>query len=545
MEKSKYLICLLVLLFALPGFGKVNRYMVFFMDKEGSNYSLEKPEEFLSQRALERRLNQNIKITQNDLPVSEVYLNLLSDIEDIDIYFSTKWMNAVLLEMDDLKVDEINSLAYVDKVTLVAHGSTMINSLNNGRKKEAALSATARYDGSETMEQNKFIGVDDMHSSGYHGESMLIAVFDSGFEHINESSFFSHIFNENKLVATKDFIRGSDNVFQYDTHGSKVLSCISGFKEDIFSGAAPESDIILCVTEDIQSEYRIEEYNWVFAAEYADSLGVDIINSSVGYSYFEDDRMDYTYDDLDGKTTVISRAATIAASKGIIVVSSNGNEGNNSWQYLNSPADADSILSVGAANYDLDRSNFSSFGPSSDGRIKPDLSALGSWARVVLLEDIIYANGTSFSAPMIAGLAAGLWQAFPHLTNMELIDYLKMTASQADSPDTLLGYGIANFRRAFNRIKVTEGEVSNKYVVFPNPVDNKRTISFYVDTLAENRNATINFYDLKGTFISERSLIIKSELDPIELDVTFLKPGSYILTYINGSLKKKLKLVVL
>lgn len=530
---------------AFPSFGEVNRYMVFLKDKAGSSYSLERPEEFLSQRSLDRRANQNIPINTNDLPVSEKYIDMLSGIMDLETFFTTKWMNGILVEMDELQVEEIIALPYVDKVSLVAYGSRLSDHPNNGRFKEKDSGEMARYDGTETNEQNQFIGVDDMHESGYRGEGMLIAVFDSGFELIDESSFFSHLFSDNKIISTKDFIRGSDNVFQYDRHGSKVLSCISGFKEDIYIGTAPESDVILCVTEDIQTEYTIEEYNWLFAAEFADSAGVDVINSSVGYSYFDDDNMDYTYQDLDGKTTVISRAATIAASKGMLVVNSVGNEGNNSWKYLNSPADADSILAVGAAKYDLQRANFSSFGPSSDGRIKPDIAALGSWVRVVIGEDIIYANGTSFSSPMLAGMAAGLWQAFPHLSNMEVIDYLKMTANQSQNPDTLLGYGIANFRRAYNRIIVTEGEVSNKYVVFPNPVDNTRTISFYVDSLTENQLASIIFYDLKGTFIREQEVSVKSELDPIELDVTFLKPGSYILTYISGQLERKLKLVVL
>ena len=545
MAKSKFLLYFSVWLLVSPAFGEANRYIVFFTDKEGSTYSLDRPEEFLSQRALDRRENQNIPIDLRDLPVSETHIQSLSEVMNIELFFTTKWMNGILVEMDESKVKEVKLLDFVDSVRYVAPGVRLQFSSENGKLMNKTGDHTAQYDGLETDGQNQFIGVDDMHQSGYRGEGMLIAVFDSGFEFIDESSFFSHLFDDEKINATRDFIRGTNNVFQYDIHGSKVLSCISGYKEDIYVGTAPESNIVLCVTEDIESEYTIEEYNWLFAAEYADSLGVDVINSSVGYSYFEDDNMDYPYDDLDGKTTVISRAATMAASRGIIVVNSMGNEGRNSWKYLNSPADADSILSIAAANYDFDRASFSSFGPASDGRIKPDVSALGSLVRVVVGEDIDYANGTSFSSPMVAGLAAGLWQAYPHLSNIEVIDYMKMTASQAHNPDTLLGYGIVNFRRAFNRIKVTEGEVSNKYVIFPNPTDNTRIVSFYVDSLADSQTALISIYDLKGTIISEHNVKVQSELDPIELDVTFLSPGSYMLTYIAGSLEKKLKLVVL
>ena len=545
MGKNRFLIFFIVILMAFPALGKVNRYMVFFKDKNGNSYSVDKPEEFLSSRALQRRNKQNIEISISDLPVSDVYLVAIQNFDDIDVHFTTKWMNGVLVEMDEAREDELRMLPFVNDITFVAPGSKLIPPIGNGRVVKVMQNTEVSYEGYESDAQNELIGVDAMHEAGYRGEGMLIAVFDSGFGFIDNSPYFSHLFNENKIIGTKDFVRGSSNVYQYDTHGSKVLSCITAYNEGEFSGTAPESGIALCVTEDVGSEYTIEEYNWLFAAEYADSIGVDIINSSVGYSYFDDDRMDYTYEDLDGKTTVITQAANRAASKGMLVVSSIGNEGNNSWQYLNAPADADSILSVGAVTYDLERSTFSSFGPTSDGRIKPDVSALGTWVRIVYKDEITYANGTSFSAPMVAGLVAGFWQAYPELTNMEVIQYLKMTASQSEAPDTIIGYGLPNFVRAFNRVKFNEGDVVNKFVVFPNPVTNKRIIYFYLDSLTNNGISNLSFYDLKGSYIRSEELEVKSVFDPIEVDVSFLKPGSYILTYVNGHEMKKSKLVVL
>ncbi len=515
------------------------------MDKEGSSYTMDRPQDFLSARALQRRENQNIEISNNDLPVSDVYLDVLRGIDKIDVHFTTKWMNGVLVEMDEDKESEVRSLPFVHDVTFVGPGRKIGSSNGNGRKSKRNKKSEDSFSDYESYAQNELIGVDAMHEAGYKGEGMLIGVFDSGFKLVDESSYFSHIIDNNKIIGAKDFVRGSSNVFQYDAHGSKVLSCISAFKEGEFSGIAPYSDLVLCVTEDVSSEYNIEEYNWLFAAEYADSIGVDIINSSVGYSYFDDESMDYTYEDFDGKTTIITRAATIAASKGIVVVSSNGNEGNTSWTYLNAPADADSILSIGSVASDLEKSSFSSFGPTSDGRIKPDISALGSFVRIVNNEEITYANGTSFSAPLVSGLVAGFWQAYPDLTNMEVIQYLKMTASQSTAPDTLIGYGVPDFVRAFNRVKVNEGDVVNKFVIFPNPVTNKRTIYFYVDTLAKEQLTDLNFYDLKGSFIQSVGLKANNNLDPIEVDVSFLKPGSYILTYGNGKEMKKSKLVVL
>ena len=545
MGKSKFLTTLLMVALAFPALGNVNRYIIIFKDKMGSSYSIYKPEEFLSSRAIERRNKQNIDISESDLPISDVYLDALKNIDEIDVYFTSKWMNGVLVEMDEAWEEELKLLPFVDIIAFVAPGSKLIPSPGNGRiakVKEPTSDSSAEY---ETHAQNELIGVDAMHEAGFHGEGMLIAVFDSGFDFVDESSYFSHIFNDNKIVGTRDFVRGSSNVFQYDSHGSKVLSCISAYNEGEYSGTAPESNLVLCVTEDVGSEYRIEEYNWLFAAEYADSIGVNVINSSVGYSYFDDDRMDYTYEDFDGKTTIITRAATIAASKGMLVVNSNGNEGNSTWKYLNAPADADSILSIGSVTYDLERSTFSSFGPTSDDRIKPDISALGTWVRIVYKDEITYANGTSFSAPMVAGLAAGFWQAYPELTNIEVIQYLKMTASQSDAPDTLIGYGLPNFVRAFNKVKINEGDIIDKFVIFPNPVTNRRIIYFYMDSLTEESTSELSFYDLKGAFIQSLEVEAKSEFDPIEVDVSFLKPGSYILNYVCGQEIKKSKLVVL
>ncbi|MDZ7605892.1 MAG: S8 family serine peptidase [Cyclobacteriaceae bacterium] len=464
-----------VLVSSTDSFGAVNRYMVFFKDKENSTFSIDKPEEFLSERALTRRNNQNISMTSNDLPVSPSYLDQLADLPEVNVFFATKWLNGVLVETDEGNLDEIKLLPFVNEVKYVAPNHVLTGSGNRRHSKKEYMMMSDTND-AESQSQNAFIGVDIMHNSGYRGEGMLIAVFDSGFDDIDNSSFFSHLFTGDKILGTRDFIRNSRQVFQYDQHGSKVLSCISAFKEGVYTGTAPQADLVLCVTEDVGTEYRIEEYNWLFAAEYADSLGVDVINSSVGYFEFDDERMDYSYDRMDGNTAIITVAADLAASKGILVVASNGNEGNNSWKYLNAPADADSILAVGSVTYDKIKSGFSSYGPSSDDRIKPELSALGSNVKVAFREQIGSANGTSFSSPLLAGLAAGFWQAFPQLTNMEVIQYLKMSASQAHRPDTLQGYGIPNFTLAFNKAKLNEGGIEEKLVVFPNPVTHKKII---------------------------------------------------------------------
>ena len=546
MGKNRFLLFVLMLTGFLQAFaGEGNRYMVFFTDKAGSTYTLENPQSFLSERALNRREKQNISINENDLPVSSTYVSTLAEMDSVHVFFATKWLNGVLVETTTSQIEIINLQPFVKHVEYVAPGYKLSVDGKNGRNSRNSNNFKSGSMDDDSEAQNTMIGVNEMHEAGYRGEGMLIAVFDSGFETVNQSTFYTHIFDRDKIVGEKDFVKNSGNVFQYDNHGSKVLSCISAYKTGNYSGAAPEADLVLCVTEDISAEYRIEEYNWLFAAEYADSIGVDIINSSVGYSYFSDESMDYTYADLDGKTAVISRAATRAASKGMLVVASNGNEGNNSWTYLNAPADADSVLSVGAVTFDEIKSNFSSYGPSSDGRIKPEVSAPGSWVRVVYRNEIVYANGTSFSTPLASGLAAGFWQAFPELTNMEVMEYLKLSSSQANSPDTLIGYGIPNFVRAFNQAKINEGNIESKFIVFPNPVTNERIIYLYNESTQHGAVATISFYDLKGSEISTKSISVNSQKQLLEIDVSFLVPGTYILNYLSGIEKRKIKLVVL
>ncbi len=546
MERSKlFFYFLLFTIISHTVAAEGNRYMVFFSDKNGSEYSLDIPQAFLSERSLERRVKQNISISINDLPVSSDYLNTLKNLDGVNVFFTTKWMNGALVETEENILPTISNLPFVSSIEYVAPGVKLSTAVNNGRKSKTGRQYETSTTEVESDAQNKFIGVDQMHQMEYKGQGILIAIFDSGFKFVDESPFFQHVFDNDMLLGYRDFLRNTNDVFQYDSHGSKVISCISAFAEGIYSGTAPESDLVLCVTEDVSSEYRIEEYNWLFAAEYADSLGADIINSSVGYSYFGDETMDYTYEDLDGKTTVITRAATTAAAKGMLVVSSVGNEGNSSWTYLNAPADADSILSIGAVTYDGVKSNFSSYGPTSDGRIKPDISALGSWVRVVYESDISYANGTSFSTPMVAGLAAGFWQAFPELTNMEVIEYLKMTASQANEPDTLIGYGIPNFMRAYNQARINEGEIEDKFVVFPNPVTNKRIIYLYPENINDDNFVSLAFFDLKGSQLSNKQIQLSGKNEMLEIDVSFLTPGTYILNYFSSSEKQKIKLVVL
>ncbi len=541
-----WFVLLVTLLLAFDATAEVHRYMVFFTNKDNSTYSIENPENFLSNKALQRRSTQNIAVDFSDLPVTTQYLDALKDL-GAETFFTSRWMNAALIEADEDLLESINSLNFVKEVVLAAPGSQLSEGSSNGRSSKRRGTKELNFEVHErayTHAQNRMLGLDKMHEEGFTGKDMLIGVFDSGFRDVDTSPYFNHLRENNRIIGERDFIRNSPSVYQYDYHGSRVLSCIGALEPGEYEGAAYDANFIFCVTEDVRSEYRIEEYNWLIAAEYADSLGVDVINSSVGYSDFDDAAMNYTYADMDGKTAVITMAATMAARKGIIVVASNGNEGNKAWKYLNAPADADSIISVGSVDVGQERSSFSSFGPTSDGRIKPDLAALGSGTSVVSGSNIGMSNGTSFSTPLITGLVAGFWQSLPDLSNVEIMHYLKQSANQSDAPDTLLGYGIPNFTAAFAIANQLENKIEEKFIVYPNPVDNSRKIYINSSDFILPGTVTINFFDLKGNRIKTISFDDYTKADTLEVDVTNLLPGHYIFTCATGNNLRKAKLII-
>jgi len=522
---------------------QVNRYMVFFTDKNNSEYSLTNPAEFLSQRAIERRSRYQIPITLEDVPLNESYLEELSGI-GADVFYKSRWFNAVLVQMDESRVTSVESLTVVKNVKLVAPGERLV--------KKSALRAAAALDEKSSRKstltnavQNNMLGVDQMHKDGFTGENILIGIFDAGFTGVDQSIYFKHLFDDNRIKGTRDFIRNSENVFQYDDHGTGVLSTIAGYEESVYEGIAYDADIVLCVTEDVPTEYQIEEYNWLFAAEYADSLGVDIINTSLGYNTFDDPAMNYTYSEMNGDIAIITRATDLAASKGIICVVSVGNEGNNSWEKLVAPADADSALAVGAVTSNFEYINFSSTGPTSDDRIKPDVAALGQGTRIVQYNgELATGSGTSFACPLIAGLAAGLWQVYPELNNMELIDLIKRGGTHYQNPDTLLGYGVPDYTRIRSLITAIEEEtLASSFNIYPNPVGNKK---LFVEYLGEIRNdaVQIDIFDVKGSKVYALNTSNFSHSHKIELDLRGIQRGVYLLNLFYGDIHGSAKIII-
>lgn len=527
MVRSKHLLIVLFIGFTICSEAQVNRYIVFFADKSGTPYSISNPSAFLSDKAIQRRVKQSIQITDSDLPVNPTYVTNVRN-TGATVHYKTRWMNGVLVSCDPALVPSITALSEVSFMEYVAPGPFSGGRLTSLRKNKSTHSEVSDN-------QLSLIGIDIMQSKGHRGEGITIAVFDGGFLGANVSTPFTHLFNENRFDANVsfNFLQGNANVFQHDEHGTRVFSIISAFQDGVFSGAAYKANFQLYVTEDVSTEYRIEEYNWLFAAERSDSSGVDIINSSVGYNYFDDANMNYTTSQMDGNTAVVTRAAQYAADKGILVVASAGNEGNDaSWKIITGPADGKDVLAIGNVNVNGLRSSSSSMGPSADGRIKPDVMALGSGVYSVRGNgSVSTGSGTSFSSPLVASLAAGLWQRYPYLTNKELIGIIRVSASMALQPDNLMGYGIPHFSAVVNYIEQQHQE--EIIAVFPNPI-------FEDELIIRPKNpeliTTLSYQLLNtnGQVLEQRNVYFSWRNNQYSSDVSRLAAGVYFLKVYAG-----------
>jgi len=370
-----------------------------------------------------------------------------------------------------------------------------------------------------------------------------VAVFDGGFRGVDESSFFEHLYTNDQLKLTYDFVGNSPNVYHYGQHGTEALSCIAAYQPGILEAGGFAADIMLCITEESGSEYRIEEYNWLFAAEKADSAGVDIISTSLGYTTFDDGEMSYTYNDLDGQTAAITRAARMATAKGMLCVVSAGNEGAGRWRYVSPPADAPDILAVGAVSAGGFRVSFSSLGPTADGRIKPDVSALGLQTVVVDAQsNITRSNGTSFSAPLISGFAAGVWQAFPQATNVEIMDKIRLAGSQALTPDNELGYGVPNFEVLINQAPLSTAESApiSRYNVFPNPIESGNLFVESSDFV--NESFDVYVYNSTGQLLVTQHVPVSDD-DSFTVDTSAWQRGVYILHVLSATTSDTIKVI--
>ncbi len=535
---SKNLFLLILLLFFSGVLSAQNKkYVVYFTDKNNTPYTISTPTAYLSSKAIFRRQKQNIALTTSDLPVTPAYVDSLV-MRGAKVYYSLKWMNAAIVLADSLQMVSINKLPFVKKHNALARMMTTKsyctnNEVSQAKNNQASISYGNSYN------QIHMLEVDEMHKDGFHGEGMLIALFDAGFNNANGVSYLDHLYTNNRVLATYDFVDKEINVYDDDAHGLEVLSTIAAYQPSALVGTAYNASFVLLRTEDVSSETEIEEANWAKAAEYADSIGVDIISSSLGYTKF-DSSIEHTHQEMDGHTTIIAKAADNAASKGILVLCSAGNEGNSSWHTISTPADGDSVLAIGAVDQYLNYAYFSSVGPSADGRIKPDLAAMGENVTLGTTSGGISTNsGTSFSCPLTAGLAAGLWQVFPSLTNMQILDALRKSASQYLHPDIYLGYGIPGYLKAKEYINAFYFNLAVDFTIFPNPIK-EGTIYFTSDVKYLNQSVMVKMYDITGRQVAEDSIIVSNINNATSINMTIFSEGIYILHfYFSDTILKK------
>ena len=346
-----------------------------------------------------------------------------------------------------------------------------------------------------------------LHTLGYRGKDMVIGILDAGFTNVDVNTAFDSLRLQGRLLGTKDIIDPLSNIFAQDTHGAQVLSTMAGNLPGQFLGTAPDASYWLIRTEYAPTEYLVETDFWCSGIEYADSVGVDVVNSSLGYTTFDDPSMNFTYADMNGKVSRASRAASLAAAKGIVVVSSAGNEGAHPWHYISSPADADGIVTVGSVQSDGLSSTFSSYGPSADGRIKPEICSLGSSAAVVSsLGQPIAGSGTSFASPIMAGMMACLLQervADQSFFNINtVLQAVFQTGSLYTSPSAQKGYGIPNFQQALGAFFTNERQLvneNNDFVLFNNTLD--KTIVVRIKDHSQIKKAMIHIYALTGNML--------------------------------------------
>ena len=516
------------------------KYLVLLKDKANSPYSISRPEEFLSQRAIQRREKQGILIQEKDLPVNPAYVSALQQV-GAKIWFSSRWANAVLVETTEANLTAVRALPFVA-------GIESNRSVGRARVSYTQFTANWRQDKRSQVDDPRLygnsreqliqIGVDKMHAQGYRGEGMLVAILDAGFRNANQVPFLSQLFQENRVVGTYDFVKKETSVYEDDSHGQNVLSIMAGYQEEQLVGPAYKATYLLLRTEDASSETPVEEVNWLLGAEYADSSGVDVINSSLGYTTFDDPTQNHTYNDLNGQTTLISRAARWAAEAGMLVVVSAGNEGNDPWHYIGAPADVATVLSIGAVDRNGIKAPFSSFGPTSDGRVKPDLVAHGLGTTLGSSSGLITTgNGTSYSAPLVAALATGLWQANPRLTAQQVIECLRQSGSQYTKPDNELGYGIPNFERAS-----TVAAESYSLLIYPNPFTSADRITVQWNEIPLNQIIDATVTNSAGQVVW-RQKYASDRAANFSLQTLSLSPGLYFLTLSAPNAKRTVKLM--
>lgn len=521
-------------------FGQIQDAWVFFADKENVQQSIDNPITILTQDAIDRKELHGVVIDERDVPVTEDYIAQIKAASGITYWAKSKWMNCVYVQGTQADIEALEGLPFVTGIEWADKDMNFPAPLGDTPDKFAVENQNSKivYDYGAAYNQIHMISGDFLHEQDFTGEGMVIAVLDAGFPNFQTNPGFSNMINEGRLLGTFDFYTRTTDVTGTGSHGVNTTSDIGGFLQDQFVGTAPNASYYLFRTEYAPDENPREEAWWVEALERADSLGVDVTNTSLGYQEYDNPNYTHSYDDLDGVTTFAARGANIATEKGMIIVTSAGNQGN-SFGTVGTPADALDILAVGAVNSSGNYVSFSSRGPTVDGRIKPDIMAQGQNSAVISQNgNVDFSSGTSFSSPISAGAVACLWQSKPETTNTELMQIIRESSSLYNNPTNQMGYGIPNFHLAYNTLHglgIEEDFLRSNFAVYPNPVKDVMNVSFPQVV----KTAHVEIYNVLGKKVMDQTIVSDSN----RMDLSSLPKGIYIANVTSETATNSFKII--
>lgn len=541
---KQHLLTVILIVLPIIGFSQQQDAWVYLTDKQNVSAALADPITILTQKAVDRKNAHGVVIDLRDVPVNENYISQLKAQTGILVLAKSKWFNAVHVRGTETDINALSGLSFVSSIDFA--NKSLNASKSAQQKKESKFQEIfTSFNYGNALNQIQMFNGDQLHLADYTGTGITIAVLDAAFPKVNSMSSFQRLRNAGHIMGTYDFVNRDDDVYinrigDATNHGTLVLSTMAGYIESQYVGTAPDASYYLFINEDGLNENPVEESYWVEAAERADSLGVDVINSSLGYgSFYDNTNYNYSASDFDGNTAFITKGANIAFEKGMLIVNSAGNEGNELvYKGVNAPADSPNVFTLGAVDANGNYASFSSIGSAIQPTQKPDVVAQGEASFVINQNDVIgTANGTSFSSPIMAGGIACLWQALPNKTNAEIMQLVRESASQYNAPDYYLGYGIPDLQLALNNAIIADGNSneSKNITLFPNPT--KELIYFRLPS--DIGDVQVSIFDILGKRVLDQSI---SEVSN-QIDMSTFSKGIYIAKMHSKSISKIVKII--
>jgi serine protease AprX len=549
----KLYICICSTLLLQTVHAQYSKHIIQFTDKGNTTFSLSAPSAYLSAKAIARRTNYKLNFDSTDIPVSQQYINAVLSKGAVTLLSRSKWLNQILIQTTDANaLQQIKALPFVKSSFSVGLKKSQPDTINKFTEtvETTTQNIVAKAQDNAVNYGNSFNQVnihkgEYLHNKGLMGQGITIAMLDGGFNSYKVNTFLDSARNNNQFLGERDFVTFDNSVNEDDPHGFYCLSIIAANAPGKMVGTAPKANFWLLRTENGATEFPIEEHNWVAGAEFADSVGADMISSSLGYTTFDDASFNHSYNEFYKNSTMVTRGASLAAKKGMIVMSSAGNDGTSSWKYISFPSDADSVCAVGAVSNLGTIASFSSHG--YPGKVKPNIVSVGQGTTIAsLFNTVASGNGTSFSNPNIAGLIACLWQAFPQFNNMEILDAVYKSSDRYNNPDNRYGFGIPDMQKAHQLLTYKAREL--KYgkgfwlIANPTPFQNNLNVIFRA---AENGNADLRLLDTSGKTIERKNMIV-TDGDQYEINfnsLSALPKGVYFIQYNSQNFNRTVKVL--